>query len=105
LAFGDIKLQKQGLGEPTMSDAETREKILAAIKESTFKWRTPRGIAQSSGININDVMEYLNSEEVIIQSRNTNAKGEPLFTTAEKYRQTTGLGSRVLSAITNKVMG
>lgn len=88
-----------------MTDEEMKEKILAAINTSKFQWRTPGGIAQSSGIDLAKVMEYLNSGEAIIQARNTNAKGEPLFTTTTKYRENAGLGTRVLSAITNKVVG
>ena len=67
------------------------------------KWRTPDGIAKSSGLTIEQVIQYLDTAEAIIRARSPNAKGEPLFTTTEKYLKNTGLALRVLSAITNKV--
>ncbi|MEA2599204.1 MAG: hypothetical protein QOF89_196 [Acidobacteriota bacterium] len=86
-----------------MSDVEVKGKIIAAINDSKYKWRTAQGIAKSSGIEVGEVMEYLGTADTIVQARNTNTKGEPLFTTTDKYRKSTGLASRVLSAITNKV--
>jgi hypothetical protein len=87
-----------------MTDEETKAKIIAAINSSKLQWRTPRGIAKSSGIDVEKVMEHLSSGEAFVQARNTNSKGEPLFTTEKKYRENAGLKTRVLSAITNKVV-
>ncbi|HEX4961972.1 MAG TPA: hypothetical protein VF173_14115 [Thermoanaerobaculia bacterium] len=87
-----------------MADVEVKGRIIAAINDSKYKWRTPKGIAQSTGIELEEVMRHLDTSGEIIQARNNNAKGEPLFTTTEKYKENTGLASRVLSAITNKVV-
>jgi hypothetical protein len=87
-----------------MADIESKDKIIAAINNSEYKWRTPKGIAQSTGIEIEKVLDILDTSGGIVQARNGNAKGEPLFTTAKKYKENTGLASRVLSAITNKIV-
>lgn len=88
-----------------MTDEEMKAKILAAINTSNFQWRTPRGIARSSGIDLEKVEDYLSSGEAVIQAQNTNANGEALFTTTAKYRKNAGLGARFISVITNKVEG
>ena len=88
-----------------MADNEViKGKIIAAIKDSRYKWRTPKGISHATGVDLDEVTRYLDASEEIIQAQNNNSKGEPLFTTIEKYKENTGLASRVLSAITNKVV-
>jgi hypothetical protein len=86
-----------------MDRREAKERILKAMVESSYRWRTARGIAKDSGVPLPQVLEFLDRSDLILRARKPNRKGEPLFTTRERYRHEVGLGERILSAITNKL--
>lgn len=79
------------------------ELIIKAISTSKYRWRTPRGIAKDSGVPDPQVIEILEGSELFIRARKDNDRGEPLYTTKEKYKSDSTLGQRLLAAITNKV--
>jgi hypothetical protein len=86
-----------------MEDKEVKELINKAITKSSYRWRTPEGIAKDSGISVPQVLETLEKTEGFIRSRKANAQGATLYTTREKYKKTSSIGQRLLSAITNKI--
>ena len=88
-----------------MDDREAKPKILAAISNSPFKWRTPRGIAKDSGVPTQQVLKILGESDDFLKARKPNKHGEPLFSTKKKYETDAGFGERVLSVITNKITG
>jgi len=85
-----------------MDEKEARERIIAAVASSSFRWRTPRGIAQDSGVSLPQVIEVLERSDAFVRARKGNSQGEPLYSTKEKYSESS-LGQRVISAITNEM--
>lgn len=86
-----------------MNKTEQRDQIIAAITASNYRWRTPRGIAKDSGLSMPQVIEALERADAFVRARTGNSRGEPLYTTKEKYRKTTSLADRIVSVITNKI--
>lgn len=86
-----------------MSNREVRDKIIQAIASSKFRWRTPKGIAKDSGVKISQVIEILEQSDAFVRARKSNDRGEPLYTTKDKYKAETSFGQRVMSALTNKI--
>jgi hypothetical protein len=89
--------------ELLMNDREARELIARVINSSTYRWRSPRGIAKDAGLPIQKVIELLDRSDAFIRARKGNARGEALYTTREKYRSEQTLTQRLLGAITNKI--
>jgi hypothetical protein len=86
-----------------MNDSEARQLIIQAINTSSFRWRSPRGIAKDTGLPLQQVFELLERSDAFHRARKSNARGEPLYTTADRYRSDQSLSQRLLSAITNKM--
>lgn len=86
-----------------MNDREARELMIRAVNSSTYRWRTPRGIAKDTGLPPQQVLELLDRSDAFVRAKKGNARGEPLFTTTEKYKSETPLSRRLLNAITNKI--
>jgi hypothetical protein len=87
-----------------MNDREARTRIVQAITSSKFRWRTPRGIAKDSGVPLPQVIEVLERSDAFIRARKSNDRGEPLYSTKEKYKTESTLTQRVLAALTNKII-
>jgi hypothetical protein len=85
-----------------MEEREARDRIIQTISTSQYRWRTPRGIAKDSGVPYPQVIEILERSEFFIRARKSNNRGEPLYTTKEKYKAESTLGQRILAAVTNK---
>lgn len=77
--------------------------ILGALEDSSYKWRTPVGIAKQIGIPEQKVYEILNKSELVVRSRKPNRRGEPLFSSRKKYLENTSIAQKIISAITNKI--
>ncbi|VBL80387.1 TrmB family transcriptional regulator [Burkholderia pseudomallei] len=88
-----------------MNDRDAKIKIVSAIRDSSFKWRTARGIAKDSGVPMAQVLKMLNESKDFIKARKSNKNGESLFSTRERYERDFGFGERLLSVITNKIAG
>lgn len=86
-----------------MDKTEARDRVIAAITSSNYRWRTPRGIAKDSGVPLPQVMETLERSDSFLRSRKGNGRSEPLYTTKEKYKDNSSIGQRIVAAITNKI--
>jgi len=86
-----------------MEEREARERIIQVISTSKYRWRTPRGIAKDSGVPYPQVMQILERSNLFIRARKSNDRGEPLYSTREKYGTDSTFGQRLFSAITNKL--
>ena len=86
-----------------MTDSEARDLIIKSINKSAYRWRTSDGISKDSGLPAQQVLDILDGSDAFVRSRNGNATGAALFTTAEKYKSGTPLSQRILSALTNKI--
>jgi hypothetical protein len=85
-------------------DANLRAAVIRALEDPRYEWRTVEGLAEQTGLsatNLRQILEELNGE--IIRSSVPDESGRALYTTRRHYRQTQGLGTRILSALSDKV--
>ena len=78
--------------------------ILQALEDPRYEWRTIEGVSGQTGIPMTQVSETLESlKEDVVRSSVPDEAGRSLFTTRKHYRETHGLGARILSALSDKV--
>lgn len=83
---------------PGLSEDDV-QKVLKALADQRFKWRTVNGLAKDSGLDVSEVRQILKAkEELIVQSSVPSTKGEDLFTLRELYSTKESLGSQLLGA-------
>lgn len=99
-SYPDAPVRNGGL---FMDEKEVLELITKAITSSNYKWRTPQGIAKDSGVPLGQVIQTLEKSNDFVRASNANSTGEPLYSTREKYTNTSSIGQRIISAITNKI--
>jgi hypothetical protein len=85
-------------------DPNLRAAVVRALEDSRYEWRTVDGLAEETGLsaaNLQEILKDLNGE--IIRSSTPDESGRALYTTRKHYRETQGLGTRILSALSDKV--
>jgi hypothetical protein len=87
-----------------MKDKEAKDLIMKAIINSSYRWRTPRGIAKDARIPLSKVITLLEKGDDFLRAHKSNNNGEPLYTTKEKRQHETNLVQRILSVISNRVI-
>ncbi|MEO9385868.1 hypothetical protein [Chromobacterium phragmitis] len=86
-----------------MANDDAEEKILKALENPKFKWRTIGGIAKEAKVSPDIVRAVVTQRsERIVKSSVPNTKGEPLFTLREKHRVQTSAFRRLVSALKNR---
>ena len=82
------------------SDAE---RVISALNDTNYKWRTISGIAKSTGIPADKVKRILSENGgSIIQSSALSPAGETLFTTRERHNKESSTWSKISSALRNR---
>lgn len=61
-----------------------RDSILAAFRQSKYRWRTAEGIARDAGLSVDDVRAFLKSSAEIVRAKKANKSGQSLYATREK---------------------
>jgi hypothetical protein len=86
-----------------MNKDETEEKILKALENPKFRWRTIRGLARETEISpeIIRTVVTIKSDRVVMASA-PNTKGEALFTSRHQRRRQAGTLRRIVSALKNR---
>lgn len=85
-----------------MKQKEIANLILSALDQSDFKWRTARGIAKETSVPIQQVQQFLEESPAILRSKKPNKSGKPLYTTRDRYRNSTPITKRLLAALRNE---
>jgi len=81
-----------------------RDRVIAALEDPRFDWRTIDGVATQTGLSPSQVLQVLQgADEEIVRSSVPDEKGRTLYTTRKHYRETHGLGARILSALADRV--
>jgi hypothetical protein len=87
-----------------LSSAGLSSRIIHALEDPRYDWRTIEGVAEETSIPAATVQEVLESlKEDVLRSSVPDELGRNLFTTRKHYRQTHGLGARFLAALSDKV--
>jgi hypothetical protein len=85
-------------------DPNLRATVVGALEDPRYEWRTVEGIAEQTGLAVTEVpqiLKQLNGE--IVRSSSVDESGRALYTTRKHYRETQSLGTRILSALSDKV--
>lgn len=90
-----------------MCTIEQRDKILKALRNPNFTWRTVWGISDETGIPPRDVYKILNDSNkgsgeiawAAIQSSNTDDEGNLLWTHILHYRKFTSTWKQIIDSI------
>jgi len=82
---------------------DLKKAVVQALEDERYDWRTIGGIAKSLRITNPEVVSILNSmpDQIV---RATSDDGQGLFTTRSHYEKTHGIGSKLLSALADKVV-
>ncbi|MEN5208101.1 hypothetical protein ABE493_08270 [Stenotrophomonas terrae] len=92
------------MGNPVPSDSEVKIKVINAMNNNRYRWRTIGGISKEVGLPQDVVVKVisLNSDSVVRAPALSN-KGEPLFTTREHLLEKATIGEKILGAFKNRV--
>jgi len=90
-------------GNADMGDS-AMHRVIDALEDPRYDWRTVEGVAEQTGIDPSMVRAILKeSEDQIVRSSVPDESGRSLYTTRKHYRQTNGLGTRILSALSDRI--
>ena len=80
--------------------------VFEALEDPRYLWRTVDGVARQTGLTPKEVLAALEANpDRVLRARATAPDGASLYTTREHYQRRAGIGSRVLSALRNRVTG
>lgn len=86
-----------------MNHDDAEKKIIEALENPNFEWRTILGIANEAQLTPEVVHTVVTTKcDRIVKSCVPNTKGEPLFRLREKHRVQTGAFRRIVSALKNR---
>jgi hypothetical protein len=86
---------------------ELERVVVTVINNSKAKWRSSSSLARELNINkglLTAKLQDMNSRGKLVCASVKNKESEDLFSTVEHYKNKTGLGSRILSIITNDII-
>ena len=86
-----------------MDEQDAKEKIRTAIRESKYVWRTPISLAKETNIPLETVLTMLETSDGFLRAYHTNAQGQSVFTTKEKYLSDSPWTRRLLDLLANKI--
>jgi len=85
---------------------ETIDKVVAALENNNYDWRTIDGIIRETNLSFNDVfgvLKKLDVEGKLVQSPSTKDPGKALFTTRDYYNRSRGLLDNIRSSWADSV--
>ena len=83
---------------------DDEKKIIAALENPKYDWRTVEGICQETGISSEAVLEWIKRmEDIVVQSSIPDKKGQNLYTTRKHFARLSNIVSRSLSAATGSI--
>jgi hypothetical protein len=89
------------MNESTTEDAVT--KVLEALANPSFRWRTLTGVAKETGLPLEAVqLAVVQASDRVIRSSVKSADGRDLFTTRDHFKSRASLPERLLGAIRNR---
>jgi hypothetical protein len=73
------------------------EKIMRALEDPKWDWRTIEGISRETGVPPDEVRRFLyRSGRILVRSPKRDRQGRALFTTRKRYGETHSLIERLL---------
>ena len=79
------------------------DRVICALDDKKYKWRTISGLSKATGISPNRVKQLISENSgLIMQSSALSPAGEPLFTTRTKHNKEASAWARIGSALRNR---
>jgi len=87
-----------------MNEDELKEKVIKALEDNKYKWRSPKGIATQVGLSEEEVLIVIrsNSDEVL-QSNVPSVDGSPLFTTRNHFHKMSSPFEKIVGAFKGRL--
>ena len=87
----------------TQVSPKDKGRVLKALENPNYKWRTINGVAKETGLNPELVQNVINSNsDMIVRSSVQSTEGEDLYTTRKHFQQEIPVIDRLLGAIKNR---
>ena len=102
-ASGALPQSASAAVEPPKEEAA--QKIISALENPRYIWRTIGGISRETNIDPSVVAQILGQlpAEIIIESSMPDEEGRRLFTTRRHYKTKRGTINRIISAVSDVV--
>lgn len=88
-----------------MISNSNKKKVIQALENGRYKWRTVDGIASEVKESKTLVVETINDlsrQGVVVRSSTPSTTGEALFTTRKHYQQKTSITGRLIAVLKNR---
>jgi hypothetical protein len=80
---------------------EKGQKVVSALENPKWDWRTIVGISEETGIEPTQVSSILKALPNVVQT--TDKSGRPLFSTRNHYDKRQNIANRILSAFSDRI--
>lgn len=92
------------LSDRSILSPQERRKIIEALEDDRYLWRTIDGIARDTGLPEATIEDALLQDDLVdaVAASYSDAKGRTLYTTRRHYQRKRPFGWRVLGAIAGK---
>ena len=80
---------------------EKGQKVVSALENPKWDWRTIGGISEETGIEPTQVSSILKTLPNVVQT--TDKSGRPLFSTRNHYDKRQNIANRILSAFSDRI--
>jgi hypothetical protein len=80
---------------------EKGQKVVRALENPKWDWRTIGGISEETGLEPSEVSSILKSLPNVVQT--SDKSGRPLFTTRDHYDKRQNIANRILSAFLDRI--
>lgn len=85
--------------------SDPKMKIIQALENNRFKWRTVDGVVsevKEPKAVVVETIKDLSRQGLVVRSSTPSTTGEALFTTRKHYQQTTPITRRLIDAFKNR---
>ena len=89
--------------QPLLNNQE--QAVFTALKNPKYEWRTVRGIAKETSLDVAKVMEVLTALKdgyLVVKSSVPSKEGLELITSREKFRAAANVGIKILGSLRNR---
>lgn len=83
----------------------TKQRIIKALENPKYKWRTVSGVSKEISLPTNIVLSELNNLKelgIVVQSSKLDFNGRYIYTTRKRYNKR--FANRLFSALTDKII-
>lgn len=83
-------------------DAANEEKVLLALENKQYQWRTAPGIAAEVGIPVEDVRKTLRNNAKVVRSSALSDDDRELFIHRDRFAGVVSAANRILGSLKNR---